>query len=165
MYSIDAAALPLKQRSRRRRFVAVDIENVVGGAVSDSTVACAAWQHIAEVIALENHEQVVVGAGPSSLLAAGLTRPTARLVLGRGLSGADLALVAVLRSERIAERFDEVLIVSGDGAFADVSAELAKNGVDVTVVARKGTLSARLRLAAGSVVYLPETTPSLGRAA
>jgi len=165
MYAIDAAALPLKQRSRRRRFVAVDIENVVGGAVLDSTSARDAWRIIADVIALENDEQVVVGVGPSSLLAAGLSRPTARLVLGRGLSGADLALVDVLRSERIAERFDEVLIVSGDGVFSDVSAALARSGVYVTVVAREDSLSARLKLAARSIVYLPAANPSLGRAA
>lgn len=165
MYAIDAVALPLKQRAWRRRFVAVDIENVVGGAVVDRTVARDAWRSVTEAIALQDGEQVVVGAGPSSLLMAGLSRPTARLALGRGLSGADLALVEVLRSEHISERFDEVVIVSGDGIFADVAAELASQGAHVTVAARAKALSARLRLAAGSIVHLPPTSPGLGRAA
>lgn len=165
MYATDAVALPLKQRPRRRRFVAVDIENVVGGAVLDRTVARDAWRNVTEAIALQDGEQVVVGAGPSSLLTAGLSRPTARLALGRGLSGADLALVEVLRSEHISERFDEVVIVSGDGIFTDVAAELASKAAHVTVAARAEALSAQLRLAAGSIVYLPSTSPRLGRAA
>ena len=46
--------------------------------------------------------------------------------------------------------------MSGDGAFADVVAELAARGVPTTVVAQPERLSARLRLAACAVVEVPK---------
>ena len=167
MYAYETKALPLKQRSssRRRRLVVVDIENVNGGAVVNVGLADVAWRVVAEAIDLTDDDLIVVGVGPSSLLAAGLSRPSARRVMGRGLSGADHALIAVLRDERITERFDEVVIVSGDGIFADIAAQLAFEGMDVTVVARDGHLSKRLRLAAGDVVLLPDHAPLHGKAA
>jgi hypothetical protein len=94
-----------------------------------------------------------------------MSNPSARHILGRGISGADRALVDVLHQEHVAERFVEVVIVSGDGIFADVAAELGQQGVVVTVVARQGSLSARLRLAATRIVLLPDFAPPLGEAA
>lgn len=125
-------------------------------------IACC---QVADAIGLCDDEQVVIGVGPSSVLAAGLSRPSARLVMGRGIDGADHALIDVLRDEHLAARFDEVVIVSGDGIFAEVAAWLASQGVAVTVVAREGHLSKRLRLAAGRVVLLPAHPPVFGMAA
>jgi hypothetical protein len=153
------------QRTAVRRLVAMDIENINGGAVRDKDRAAAAWKVVADAIELDDHDQVVVGVGPSSLLASGTSHPHARFVLGRGLSGADGALVEVLREERVAERFCEVVIVSGDGIFANSAAELARQGVRVTVVCRNGRLSARLRLAAQHIVLLPGIAPTFGEAA
>lgn len=160
-----ADALPLKQRTGVRRLVAMDIENVNGGAVHDQYRAAIAWNAVADAIQLEDGDQVVVGVGPSSLLASGMDHPDARFVLGRGLSGADLALVDVLRGEHVAGRFGEVVIVSGDGIFAETAAELARQGVAVTVVCRIGHLSSRLRLAARHVVLLPDFASTFGEAA
>ena len=165
MYAHEADVLPLKQHSSRRRFVAMDIENINGGAVDSKVLADNAWREVAEAIGLCDDEQVVIGVGPSSLLAAGMSHPSARLVMGRGISGADKALVEVLSDDRLAERFDEIVIVSGDGIFADVAAWLATEGTDVTVVSREGSLSRRLRLAAGAVVLLPDHASLLGWAA
>jgi len=165
MYAQYADALPPKKRSTPRRLVATDIENINGGAVSDPALAHAALCEIAECIGLVEGEQVVIGVGPSSLVAAAMSRPNARFVMRRGLDGADLALIDVLEEENIAERFDEVFIVSGDGVFAKVAAQLASAGVNVTVVARANHLSKRLRLAAGKVVLLADHARNLGKAA
>ena len=165
MYANEAAVLPPKQRSAPRRLVAMDIENINGGAVHTKMFAHAAYREVVEIIGLRDDEQVVIGVGPSSLLAVGVSRPGARLVMGRGLSGADHALIEVLSGERLASRFEEIVIVSGDGIFAEVAAWLAFEGVHVTVVARDGCLSNRLRLAAGSVVLLPDNAAVLGEAA
>lgn len=159
-----ADALPHKQRATIRRFVAMDIENMNGGAVQHTGLAAAAWVEVADAIDLLDCEQVVVGVGPSSLIASGVTCP-ARFVMGRGLDGADHALIEVLETERVAERFEEVVIVSGDGIFAEVAAALGAQGVVVTVVARDGHLSARLRMAAARVVLLPDHPRFLGEAA
>ena len=71
-----------------------------------------------------------------------------------GLDGADLVLLEVL-GENIADRFGEVVLVSGDGIFADALAELASQGVHTTVVAHSDGLSRRLELAANAVRFLP----------
>ena len=165
MYAHENGALRMQQRSSSRRFVAMDIENINGGAVTSNESAAAAWREIAEVIGLSDHEHVVVGVGPSSLLAAGTSRPSARCVMSRGLNGADHALIDVLRSECISDRFGEVVLVSGDGEFCEVAAWLASEGVRVTVVARDGHLSKRLQVAATNLVLLPNRAEIPGRAA
>ena len=165
MYSHNVLGFPHKQGPSRRRFVVMDIENVNGGAVGNKLLADAAFREVADAIGLTESDHVVIGAGPSSLLAAGLVSQNARLVRGRGLSGADHALVEVLRDEHIANRFDEVIIVSGDGIFTAVAAWLAFEGAKVTVVARRGRLSKRLQIAAGRIVLLPELTSQFGSAA
>lgn len=165
MYASAPMALSSIRRPSWRRFVAMDIENINGGAVKSRALAEAAWRQVAEAIGLGDDELVVVGAGPSSLLAAGISHPSARLVLGHGINGADSALIEVLHDEHLADRFDEIVIASGDGIFTDVTAALAFSGAKVTVVARDGHLSKRLRLAAGEVVLLPDFAPQFGRAA
>ena len=165
MNSRTAEALPHKKRKAVRRIVMLDIENVNGGAVEDVLSATNACAEVADAITLRADEQVVIGVGPSSLLATGASQPRARVVMGRGLDGADKALVSVLQNEGLADRFDEVVIASGDGMFSDVAAQLAAQGMTVTVVARGGCLSTRLRLAARYVVVLPDFEPIYGEAA
>ena len=164
MKARKAEALPHKKREVVRRYVAVDIENINGGSVRDTRRADEAFQAVAAAVQLADGEQVVIGVGPSSLLASAVVRPRARMVMGRGINGADHALIEVLSEERMPQRFNAVVIASGDGIFASVAADLAAAGLEVTVVAREGHLSARLRLAAQRVVLLLDA-PSLGEAA
>jgi len=77
--------------------------------------------------------------------------PRARRLWRSGPDGADLALLDVLHGEPIESRFGLVTICSGDGIFADEAARLAHRGVNVTAVAGRGGLSAKLRLAAREV--------------
>ena len=165
MNSRTAEALPHKKRTAIRRIVMLDIENVNGGAVVTVPLATAAYGEVATAIGLRADEQVIIGVGPSSMLATGISQPAARKVLGRGLDGADHALLSVLSDERIADRFDEVVLVSGDGIFSEAVALLGTQGVAVTVVARKGHLSRRLQMAAKNVVLLPDFVPTYGEAA
>jgi hypothetical protein len=81
--------------------------------------------------------------------------PGARHLWRSGPNGADLALLDVLENERVDQRFGRVTLCSGDGIFASSVARLAAARVDVTVVALKGRLAARLELAARHVVKLP----------
>lgn len=62
----------------------------------------------------------------------------------------------VLAYEGVEQRFTHVTICSGDGIFADAASWLGSHGVHVTVVVGKGSLSARLALAAHDVVYLTD---------
>lgn len=165
MLAVAADVLPLKQHAPRRRLVVLDIENINGGSVHCPGDADAAWNDVALAIDLLDSEQVVVGVGPSSLLAAGISRPSARYVMGRGIDGADRALLNVLDGENVEQRFTDVVIASGDGIFADTAARLAAAGVFVTAVARENGLSKRLRLAARAIQTLPAIGHGVGEAA
>jgi hypothetical protein len=134
---------------------AVDIENQFGGT---AFTAAATAQLVAIYPRLDReHDQVVLGASCSATaFEGGRGWGGARLVCRHGHDGADLALADVLLNENIENRFDRVIIGSGDGLFAPIAAHLAALGVEVGVVARRGHLSAALRLAVAWVEYLPE---------
>lgn len=145
----------LKQRiGGNRRIVLVDIENIVGGSAAVHDHVVWAKKTVEAPISLRPGDLVVVGVGPSGLVDVGTTWTGVRVVMGRGVDGADLALLDVL-AENIADRFAEVVLVSGDGIFANEVATLAVQGVRTTVIAHADGLSRRLELAASAVAFLP----------
>ncbi len=73
-----------------------------------------------------------------------------------GEDGADDALIDIVRLERLARRCDSVLLFSGDGKFSHSLATLAAAGVRTTVVARRGSLSRALQLAAHTHLFLDD---------
>lgn len=157
MFTQQAVALPLKKRAMRgRRLVVVDIENVAGGALVTKAMADWARAVVEATLQVAEGEQVVIGTSHVGMFNASDAWPSARVKVRSGEDGADLELLNVLETEHVEERFDEVLIVSGDGVFADVAAHLARYGVRVTVAAWSTSMSARLRLAADSIVYLDD---------
>src|SRR5262249_34162359 len=89
-----------------------------------------------------------------TLLNAALGWPHAHYRIRSGPDGADLALLDVLWHENVAKRFTHVAIGSGDHLFAAEAARLAAEGVWVTVVSRRRSLSPRLALAAREVTCL-----------
>lgn len=143
-----------RQRALRgRRLVVVDIENLVGGAVLASAQAAWARRAIHEAIHLSGKEQVVIGTSHIGMMAVGLGWSGTRIVMRSGANGADKALIQVL-GERIAARFDELVLASGDGIFSRPIAQLSSDGVQVTVLARDGHCSLRLQESAQRTVYL-----------
>lgn len=157
MFTLNAVALPEKKRALQgRRLVVVDIENVAGGAVM--TQAMAAWARavVETVLNVQAGEQVVIGTSHAGLFNAKSAWPCARVKVRSGENGADIELLDVLTTERIAERFDEVVLVSGDHIFVEAVAALGGSGVSVTVASWAQSLSSRLRLAAANSVYLDD---------
>lgn len=166
MFTQHEAALPLKKRALRgRRLVLVDIENVVGGAVMAVEQATCARKYVEVAADVCADEQVVIGTSHVGVMATGLGWEGSRLVVRSGENGADLALLEVLTEERIEQRFDEVILASGDGIFADAVAALGAAGVRVTVVTRREACSKRLHMAAGRTIYLNATAIGVGGAA
>lgn len=137
---------------------------MVGGAVMSDEQAMAAQRSVQQAVELTGCEQVIIGTSPYGLLYSwsgwGGARP--RFVVGSGVNGADLALLEVLREERIEERFDRVVVASGDGIFTDAVARLGAAGVEVTVVARSGHCARRLQMAAGRTVFLSQDPVEVG---
>ena len=108
----------------------------------------------ADCLAFGVMDQVEVASSHLTLLNAALGWPHAHYRVRSGPDGADLALLDVLRHENVATRFTHVAIGSGDHLFAEAAAHLAAQGVWVTVVSRRRSLSPRLALAAREVVLL-----------
>lgn len=145
---------------RARRLVAVDIENLVGGACRHQRQVEWAKSALNGALSLEPHDQVVVGLSHIGLLAVGCSWPRIRYVVRSGPDGADLALLDVL-AENISARFDRVVIASGDGAFATAARALASAGVETTILARPGTVARSLRAVASNVLYVPAPPPEV----
>jgi hypothetical protein len=142
--------------SHSRALHVVDIENLTGlprPALAD-VVAC----HEAYRPLIRDHDLVVVACNHGAFLAAAWGWPDARWLVRSGENGADHALLDVLIYERVEQRFETVVVASGDGVFADTVARLGGLGVTVTVVARPGSLSRRLRMAARHVLTLSPVT-------
>jgi hypothetical protein len=78
-----------------------------------------------------------------------------RFLLGRGLNGADNALIEALENEPCAFRSDRVILVSGDHAFTPSVKRLRERGIHVTVVSPPSSLSSELREAASEIAWLP----------
>ena len=123
----------------------VDIENLAGGSAADAAVVAEAVERYRRTIAVTDDDHVIVGSGPTLAVTAGRAWPGARLVLGRGVDGADRALLEATDPAFVAARFDRVVIGSGDHAFAPLVAELRRRGTAVVVTRREGTTSVELR--------------------
>jgi hypothetical protein len=157
MFTPHAVALPQKKRTLQgRRLVVVDIENVTRGAVVTKAMAEWARNVVVSALAVAEGEQVVLATSHIGLFHSKSAWPSARVKARSRDDGADLELLDVLTTEHIEERFDEVVLVSGDGIFAEAVARFGSAGVTVTVASWAESLSTRLRLAAGRTVYLNE---------
>lgn len=153
---VAATHTHMKRALRGRRVLLVDIENVAGGAIRTPAMAMWARRVIDDALGGVEGDHVIVGTCHWGLVDIARAWPTARLLVRSGHDGADLELLEVLTTENLGLRFDEVVIVSGDGIFAKAVAGLEEAGVPVTVAAWSEVLSTRLALAASRAVALED---------
>lgn len=160
----------MRTRRPRRAIHLIDVENLCGYPRPSDREVRAVRDEYAAAVCIGRHDHVVLAVNHGAALEVGACWP-GRLILGSGPDGADLALLAVATHEAIAVRFDEVVIASGDGIFADLAARLTAAGVAVRVVSRLQSLSRRLQLAAGGKVVAlaigpePQDPSALGEVA
>jgi hypothetical protein len=143
-----------RHRFPARRLHLIDIENLAGDSLPSPRQVRQALGLYAACLAFGAMDQVEVASSHLTLLSAALGWPHARYRVQSGPDGADLALLDVLRHENVAQRFTHVAIGSGDHLFAEEAARLAAQGVWVTVVSRRRSLSRQLELAAREVILL-----------
>lgn len=149
--SISRAVSPYRNMCANRRLILVDIENMAQGPAMTATTVESMRHILADTIDVGPWDQVVIGCSHVSLLAAMVGWPGARFVVRSGPDGADRALLEVLDDDS-ASRFAGLVLVSGDHIFAPA---LARTSMRTTVVSHRTSLSARLRIAASSVIFLP----------
>lgn len=119
-----------------------------------ATTVATLRQMLTDAVHVEPWDQVVIGCSHVSLLSAMVGWPDARFVVRSGPDGADRALLEVL-DDNIDIRFAGLVVVSGDHIFGPA---LTRTSIPTTVVSRQSSLSARSRIAASSVTYLPAVT-------
>ena len=147
-----AAIMYTRKPAFGRRIVLIDIENIVGGGVLMPEQVQAAQAAIAAAVVPRNDDQIVIACGRFSVDVVGFEwRGPRRLVFRAGMNGADLELLDILETERVGDRFAEIVLVSGDGIFAEVVSRLGLHA-DVTVASRAESCSRRLRMAAKRVL-------------
>jgi hypothetical protein len=106
------------------------------------------------IIACSHHNATAVFFGWGNLGSQPLMRS--------GENGAELALIEACLDQVDSLNVTHVVIGSGDGLFLDLVLELQQRGIEVTVVGVEGHTSARLRLAANTVIMLENPSPLEG---
>jgi hypothetical protein len=132
----------------------VDLENLAGGADFTAVQAAALRTAYEHVVGIGPDDLVIVATSHYAAPVAWFAWPHARRLTRSGQDGADLALLDVLASERVTERFSAVIVASGDGIFAEASASIQAAGCQVTVVSRPQALSRRLAFAVRDQISL-----------
>lgn len=145
-----------------RRLILIDIENFNGGPVA--TLAQAKWCNrvLKNWLRIGPYDQVIIAADATTLTNVFLVWPEARILLGRFQNGADRCLLSVM-DEDLANRYTELLLVSGDRIFAEKVSELAAQGLATHVYSHASALSKRLRLAATTCITTPTSTTVTAR--
>ncbi|HEX4865758.1 MAG TPA: hypothetical protein VFV02_16940 [Acidimicrobiales bacterium] len=140
---------------KSRKLVLVDIENPTATPTPSTKDVALVMERLGCLVLGLKEAHIVVACSHHAPSIVAFAWPGVRHLWKSGPDGADLALLEVLTTERVHERFESITICSGDGIFADVAGWLGTVGVDVTVISLKGHLSTRLRLAARVTHELP----------
>lgn len=140
----------------RRTAHLLDVENLVGTGRFGASELRSCQSAYTALGLLRRGDHVIVACNPFSAIHVRDMWPGTRLLTGHGRDGADRALLAAIEHERFEDRYDRIVVGSGDGIFTDAVAAFRQIGRDVVVVGRQGAIAQRLRFAAGrSVVELP----------
>lgn len=83
---------------------------------------------------------VIATSSSEGIVEANVGWGSARYTFQRGENGADTALIEIIRGEHLDERFDRVVIASGDGIFERHVKALCAAQIDVHVVSRRSAL-------------------------
>lgn len=146
-----------------RQLVLVDIENLAGGACLSAGTVQSAKAALVATRQIRAADHVVIGTSHIGLVPVGSVWSGVRYVVRSGRDGADLALLDVM-AEDVANRFESVVLASGDGIFADEVAALAAAGVPTVVIGRRGHTARSLHLVAAQVIYIDSAPEPLAAA-
>jgi len=107
-------------------------------------------------LGVRDDDQAMLVASGRTLFIAGHAWSGTQRGVGKGKDGADLEILRRCDVAHIATRFTSVVLASGDHIFAPLVLALQDAGVQVTIVARTGSISSALRRTRAQVRHLPE---------
>lgn len=158
--------IPFKPRSCKkstarptRRLFLIDIENYCGKSTLTSEDVRNAKLSITRDFNLSEEDLVVIGTSHGhNCFISGTEWQGPRQVLMHGHDGADLALIKASHEYRI-DTFAAVILISGDGIFAETAREARAFGRPIIVAARKTSMSRKLAFVASAIRYVvPDET-------
>ena len=144
----------IPEEGQQRSLHLVDIENLLSDPLCEDTVYIEAT--ISDYKCLSNWragDQVLVAANRwlSKKLAFSLQDWACRLFTAQGPDGADLRLIEEGAQEKLLSQFDQLVVGSGDGIFAETVALSRKLGLKSVTVSRSRNLSRKLAAASDEV--------------
>lgn len=142
-----------KSKLSKRRMFIVDIENAVGTGRLTTKAVKDAMARIKHDHHLKHGEHVVLGVSHSRNLFPARAWEGARLVFQYGKDGADYCLKRVMHKENVANRFQEIVLISGDGIFVEEVEMLKSAGVKVIVDSNASSMSKQLARSANVVSF------------
>jgi hypothetical protein len=153
------------KRRRAGTLHLVDAENLVGDPFAQPEATHAAIRAFDELADLGDYDLVFVAANRYLINPVVFDIPfTARVRHAKGRDGADRALLDDAPAEWVCRRFRRLVIGSGDHIFADLAEQAIDAGLEVTVIGRRGSISARYRELGCTVFTLdgpPRTPPAV----
>jgi len=114
----------------------IDVENLVGGVAAGRDAVAPALDAYRRTVQIGPDDHVVLGSGTELAFASKAAWPGALLRIGKGIDGADRALLSVLSPDFIASHYHRLIVGSGDHAFAPMVATLRARRMAVMVVVR-----------------------------
>ena len=149
------SAAPYSVRPHRWRTLhLVDVENLCGlempleGHIRSTLDRYRTWMAVGEL------DQDILAVGRQTAFFAGRAWPGARCAFGHGNDGADLALLDRSNITHVMQRYNRVVLASGDHIFAPLVVEPLESRVDVTVVDATRSIARDLRLALPEIRHL-----------
>ncbi|MDR2566451.1 MAG: hypothetical protein LBC97_10460 [Bifidobacteriaceae bacterium] len=126
-----ASPVTVPRLLRGRMLVLDDHENLCGGPDAPAVVSWAVWEALTSALAVTPEDNVLLGLsdfGAKNFMGS-LPVNRVRLRVGRGPDGADNAIIDSVDPQHVAERFDSVVIASGDHIFATLAWRLRDLGM------------------------------------
>ncbi|MFC0865723.1 hypothetical protein ACFHYQ_25835 [Sphaerimonospora cavernae] len=153
-----------RRRARRslrigRAVHLLDIENLTRSTRPTTSEVVALMGHYRTIVPIGSMDQFIVAVNHNALVSVGTAFHSAQLLARSGPDGADQALVEAAYGDQLNQRFDHVVIGSGDHYFAELAGWLTVSGVRVTVISRREALSWQLYAAVPDIRTIDPATP------
>ena len=148
-----------------RAFHLIDIENLTGSPRSNDQFMDHIIHKYQQKIPSTGLDTIVLAVNPKitdrvskawdQTAAPNSKWPKAKVISGHGPDGADKQLIrAASNHKKIIQNYGKLIIGSGDGIFTDLTKQYTSYGMEVIVIARKGSFSGRLRSAASDFLFI-----------
>jgi hypothetical protein len=123
----------------------VDIENLVGDPCAVAAVVLDTFDRYLAAAEWSAGDHVIIAANPHLMEKVIFDLPVAaNKHCAPGRDGADAKLLDAVTPHTISARYNRLVIGSGDGIFGTRARAVRARGIDVSVVARRGSCSYRL---------------------